>query len=763
MVSYCSGEEAALKCSSRKPDIEGYSNILSLVLAGAPLHEVLTALVLLIEAQNSGTKASVLLLSNDGKRLLKGAAPNLPKAYNDAIDGVEIGPAVGSCGTAAYLRERVIVDDIEHHHYWAHYKDLALGFGLKACWSEPIFDSLGEVLGTFAMYYDEVKSPRAEDLVLIEQAARLASLAIERNKSTHLQKLTHMIFNHLPMALLITNGSGSMLFSNRMFNGIIEGEELNPQTKLHLVEQDTSRVFEPHKFFAASPSVTLQSLLDNLSHNLAWDGELCCEREDGRFIYLALSVTPYRDVFGLQNCFAWIMMDVSDSKKANHLIQYQANNDALTGLSNRKHLLEKIKKYIHGKQEDNQTLPAFSLLQIDLDNFKQINDTLGHDNGDALLIAVADRLSQACPSKALLARLNGDEFALLLPNKLNAEELSELAQSINQLISERFVIDQQVLYTTVSIGIARYPADSNSVSALLNCASQAMYSAKEKGRNGFQFFDQQMQLKAERTAYIHTHIKAGLENNEFELYYQPIVNIRTATIHRAEVLLRWHHEGEFISPDEFIPVAEQTGFIVQLGEWVRKEAFKTIDLFSQNQLSVDLSVNVSTMEFWSPELQARFLASFDDTVRELGLDYFPYHMLTLEITESLMMQQHTNIANLLQTLRKRGIKVSVDDFGTGYSSLSYLVNFPVDQIKIDKAFVQKLTDGHRHIAIVEAIASLSRSLDLTVTAEGVETKEQLAIISGNQIDMVQGYYFYRPMPKREFLNLLFEQAGYGLL
>ncbi|WP_445945107.1 EAL domain-containing protein [Shewanella sp.] len=746
-----------------EPNIERYSAILSLVLAGAPLQEVLTALVLLIETQNVGTKASILLLSDDGKRLLKGAAPNLPSGYNDAIDGVVIGASVGSCGTAAFTHKRVIVDDIEHHPHWEQYKQLALGFGLKACWSEPILDSLGDVLGTFAMYYEEVKSPNPDDLLLIEQAAKLASLAIERNKNTHLQKLTHMIFNHLPMGLVITNGIGSMLFSNRLFNSIISGNEVSPQTKLQLVEQDRSRVFEPEQFFAASPSTALQSLLENLNQNLSWDGELCCQREDGRFIYLALSVTPYRDVFGQQNCFAWIMVDVSDSKKAKRLIQYQANNDSLTGLSNRKYLLEKIKKYVHSNKTEHLKTAKFSLLQLDLDNFKQINDTLGHENGDALLMAVADRLNQVCPKKALLARLSGDEFILMLPEKVDVDELSELALSLNELITERFVINQQVLYTSASIGIARYPADSTSISALFNCASQAMYSAKEKGRNGFQFFDQQMQLKAERTAYIHTQIKAALENDEFELYYQPIVNIRTASIHRAEVLLRWRHNGEFISPDEFIPVAEQTGFIVSLGEWIRKEAFKTIDLFHQNQLSVDLAINVSTMEFWTTELQQRFLASFDETVRELDLDYFPYHMLTLEITESLMMQQHSQIANLLQTLRKRGIKISVDDFGTGYSSLSYLVNFPVDQIKIDKSFVQKLTEGHRHIAIVEAIASLSRSLELTVTAEGVETKEQLAIISGNQIDMVQGYYFYRPMPKQEFLSLLFEQAGYGLI
>lgn len=733
--------------------IQSYSKILSLVLANAALDEILTALVLLIENQKLGAKASVLLLSDDGKRLLNGASPHLPQAYVDAIEGVEIGPCVGSCGTAAFTGERVIVDDIASHPFWEDFKALPLKAGLQACWSEPIKDSFGVVLGTFAMYYTEVKSPTAQDLVLIEQAARLASLAIERNRSNHLQKLTHLIFNHLPMALVISNESGSVLFANKMFN-VLSG--IN-------VSQQQIQLFDPKIFFSVSSHADLHSLAEQLAHNHIWEGELCHLTQDGSLVHLAISVAPYRDIYGQQNCFAWLMADISEHKKANQLIQYQANNDVLTGLYNRRFLLKKLDEAVRFGPPSQYLQASFSLLQMDIDNFKQINDTLGHENGDALLIALTARLKSILPAKGVLARFSGDEFVLLLPALVDSDQLRELALNIKAVISERFIINKQAVYTSLSIGIAKYPEDANNAEQLLNCANQAMYNAKEKGRNGFQFFDYQMQQQAERTAYLHTQLKTALANQEFELFFQPIVNIKTATIHRAEVLLRWCHSGEYISPEEFIPVAEQSGHIVAIGEWVRREAFKTIDLFHQNQLSIDLSVNVSTSEFWSIELQQRFLHSFDLITQELELEAFPYHLLTLEITESLMMQQHTHIANLLQTLRKRGIKISVDDFGTGYSSLSYLVNFPVDQIKIDKAFVQKLTEGPRHRAIVEAIANLSRSLDLTVTAEGVETQEQLAIITANQIDMVQGYYFYRPMSKKAFLSLIHEQAGYGLL
>jgi diguanylate cyclase (GGDEF)-like protein len=733
--------------------IQSYSKILSLVLANAPLNDILTALVLLIESQKLGAKASVLLLSDDGKRLLSGAAPHLPQAYNDAINGVEIGPCVGSCGTAAFTGERVIVEDIANHEFWTNYKALPLEAGLHACWSEPIKDSLGEVLGTFAMYYTEIKSPTPDDLVLIEQAARLASLAIERNRGNHLQKLTHMIFNHLPMALIISNEAGSVLFANQMFNVLSELDFTDKKNQL----------FNYQEFFSASSKADLRALEEHLSNNQIWEGELCHQSQDDCLIYLAISVAPYRDIYGPQNCFAWLMADISDHKKANQLIQYQANNDSLTGVANRRFLLKRICDAINNdKEQKNSSLP-FSLLQMDIDNFKQINDTLGHESGDLLLVAVAERLLQLLPSKGTLARLSGDEFVFMLLGQVDLTMLGNLALSIKCAFSEKFIINGQVIYTSLSTGIARYPMDSCTTESLLNCVSQAMYSAKENGRNGFQFFNQEMQLLAERTAYIHTHLKSALANNEFEIYFQPIVNTTTAAINRAEVLLRWYHKGEYISPEEFIPIAEQGGLIVAIGEWVRKEAFKTIGLLYQNGLAIDLSVNVSTLEFWSDELQQRFLHSFEQITAELELESLPYHLLTLEITESLMMQQHSNIANLLQTLRSRGIKISVDDFGTGYSSLSYLVNFPVDQIKIDKAFVEKLTVGPRHRAIVEAIVGLSRSLELSVTAEGVETKEQLDIITAYQIEMIQGYYFYRPMPKQAFLSLIHEQAGYGLI
>ncbi|WP_153913252.1 EAL domain-containing protein [Shewanella sp. TC10] len=729
----------------RSSSIERYSTILSMVLSGSPLREILHSLVLSIEAQKIGTKASVLLLSNDKKRLLNGAAPSLPEEYNQAIHGVEIGPDVGSCGAAAATGKRIIVEDIETHPNWAAYKELPLKAGLKACWSEPIIDSHGEVLGTFAMYYDTKKSPSDLDLELIQEAAKLGSLAIERSQALHLQRLTSRIFSKLPMGLVITTDTHSLLLVNPMFKTI---------TRDFTAEQS---VFEPEAFFEQSDEKSLSSMLKSLAKGKTWQGELIGYKRNGQTFDAEVTVTTFRDYHGEQNCFSWLITDISEHKSANKLIHFQANNDALTSLANRRCFLDKIYDYVWQHERTKQQDIACSVLLMDIDNFKLINDSLGHENGDVLLKEVADRISLISPQNSLLARIAGDEFGIFIPGKISERELISLAKEINQAVADVVVIEQQHVHPSMSIGISRYPDDSTIVESLINFAGQAMYDVKLKGRNNYQFFNKTMQKNAERTAYLQMELSKALNKEAFELYYQPIISIDSTKIEKAEILLRWQLNGEFISPEEFIPIAEQSGLIVPIGKWVRKQALEIIAEHWNQGKPIALSVNVSTCEFLTDELQKQFLSSFEEFLDEQSLTDFPFELLTLEITESLMMDQHQNIENLLNQLREWGIKISVDDFGTGYSSLSYLANFPVDQIKIDKAFIQKIEQGPRHKALVEAIASMSNALELSVTAEGVETKAQLDFVKSNHVDAIQGYFFYKPMPKNAFYDLLESQ------
>ncbi|GAA0783208.1 MULTISPECIES: sensor domain-containing phosphodiesterase [Pseudomonadati] len=725
-----------------KSSLERYSAILNMVLEGVPLGEMLHSLVLLIEAQKIGTRASVLLLSDDGTRLLSGAAPNLPNDYNEAINGVVIGPNVGSCGTAAYLQQRVIVEDIENHPNWADYKSLPLKAGLRACWSEPIFDSMRNVLGTFAMYYDTIKSPTSQDLSLIQEAARLASLAIERSRGLHLQRLSSKIFESLPISLVITNEQKAVLTCNPSFEN---------STTLYDAK---NKYFNIQDYLQPSCPELVKELFNAIRRGYSWQGELKARKTLNDIIDIELVVTVIRDSLTQQNCYAWLITDITARKTTEKLIDFQNHYDQLTGLANRKYLFNKMDSLINESHSLDGEIEPFSMMILDLDHFKQINDTLGSDNGDEVLQTVAKRLLEVLPEHSLPARIAADEFAIVLPGFQSSQKLSEFADKIKAAIGKEMSVANQTVSIGMSSGFATFPSDATTAELMLNCASQAMYNAKSSGRNCHQFFNQDIQLEAERKAQLHFHLKKAINQNELELFYQPIVNPLSGKIIKAEALLRWCHNGQYISPVEFIPIAEQSGLIVEIGEWVKTQAALTAIELKKSGLFIPISVNVSTLEFCSLELQKRFLQFFDRVVDKLNMEEFPYQMITLEITESLMMKQQKEVSELLSLLRHRGIQISIDDFGTGYSSLSYLVSFPVDQIKIDKSFIHQLETDPRHKALVEAIVSMSRALELTVVAEGVETQSQVDFVNQQQIQAVQGYFYYKPMSKSDFFGLL---------
>lgn len=718
--------------------IKRYGAILTMLLDGSPLKDILVALVLIIEEEKLSTKGSVLLLSDDGKRLLNGAAPHLPDDYNHAIHGIEIGDGVGSCGTAAYTGKMVIVEDIATHPFWEPFKALPLAAGLRACWSEPIKGSQGKVLGTFAMYYDTIKSPTKKDLLLISEASRLAGLAIERSRALQFERLTGNIFNHLPLGLVITDLHWSVLNANPAFYTITE-MTLGLESK-----------FDPIQFFKRSSDERLNTMLSSLASDGAWQGELIGTRVSGDSFYLELTVTMFKEVGSEELCYSWLFSDISERKRASALIDYQANYDSLTQLANRHYLCNVVQAEI----ESDSLTPGFGFMLMDLDNFKQVNDTLGHDKGDKLLVEVAKRIKSCTKGRALVARLGGDEFALFLPGMVKQSELVEQARTINEAIAIPYLLNQDKrVLTSISIGIARFPEDAINLEQVLNCADQAMYISKNEGRNCFHFFTLQMQQDAESTARLHNNLKLALKSNAFELHYQPIICMKNNKIIRAEVLLRWEHEGSFISPDVFIPVAESSGLIVELGHWVRQEAMASLLDFKRRGIDIGLSINISMYEFWSHSLQDCFVEDIKDIAVDLTTDNFPFEGMTLEITESLLMKQHQHLIDSLQKLRSMGIQIAIDDFGTGYSSLSYLSHFPVDHIKIDKSFIQGSESSEKQQALVKAITTLSHALDLHVIAEGVETEEEYQFVRSAGIEAVQGYYFYKPMPKKHFLKL----------
>ncbi|MCG7954583.1 MAG: EAL domain-containing protein [Candidatus Thiodiazotropha endolucinida] len=437
-------------------------------------------------------------------------------------------------------------------------------------------------------------------------------------------------------------------------------------------------------------------------------------------------------------------------------IWQQANFDSLTGLSNRNLFLDRLDHALAYAQRQ-QTMVA--LLFIDLDRFKYVNDALGHATGDQLLQEAARRLRLCVREMDTVSRLGGDEFTVILPAISDGQSVARVAASILSELSRPFDLAAQETHVSASIGITIYPQDGSDSGMLLQNADTAMYQAKEDGRNTYRFFTWEMNREAEGRISMGAALRNAIRNEEFLLHYQPIVDIADGQIVGAEALIRWESpERGRVRPDEFIPVAEESGLIVPIGDWVLQQAALDLKLWDQMGLKMELlSVNVSTVQFQ----YEGFLEKMADLLKA---NQHLSSRLFLEITESVFLNEHREPGVRLGELRKQGIRISIDDFGTGYSSLSYLKRFPVDKIKIDRSFVRDVTTDPEDAALCEAIIAMAHHLGLMVVAEGVETLAQWQFLRNSGCDYAQGYYFSQPMAVRGFTDYLEKQqniAGVG--
>lgn len=460
--------------------------------------------------------------------------------------------------------------------------------------------------------------------------------------------------------------------------------------------------------------------------------------------WLETHATPLRDSGGNITMLLGITRDTTERKINEKHIQYLASYDTLTGLPNRTELDIRIKELLSLAKHQNQELTAMFL---DLDHFKDINDSLGHTTGDKLLVAAAQRLKRLLREEDTLARLGGDEFIILLPN-ISVSGASHVAQMILELFNAPFQIGEFELNISVSIGIAIFPADGDNFETLYKNADIAMYRAKKDGRSGFCFFTEEMQHNAIRSLALGNALRHALERNELQLYYQPQFSAIDERIIGAEALLRWSHpEFGSVSPAEFIPIAEESGIILSIGEWVLRSAVKQAKTWmDQGGEPIVIAVNLSAIQFRSPNLPLLVTSILEEA--ELQSEY-----LELELTESVAMNDPQKAIKIMDELHQRGIRMSIDDFGTGYSSLSYLKKFNIYKIKIDQSFVRDINTDPEDKAIVSAIISMSQSLGLQTIAEGVETIEQLNYLREQGCDEMQGYYFSKPLPKEEFESL----------
>jgi diguanylate cyclase (GGDEF)-like protein/PAS domain S-box-containing protein len=432
-----------------------------------------------------------------------------------------------------------------------------------------------------------------------------------------------------------------------------------------------------------------------------------------------------------------VMRDITERKRADERLNYMAQYDALTGLPNRSLFRDRL---AHGLSQARRSGRPAAVLFIDLDRFKIVNDTLGHAIGDKLLQEAAARLKECVRSGDTVGRFGGDEFAMILLDLAKPGDAGLVAQKVNDILARPFDLDGNRTFVSASIGITLYPTDATDPETLSMNADAAMYRAKEKGRNNYQFFTPEMNERAVQRMQMETAMRRALERGEFLLHYQPKTDVASGAICGAEALLRWAHpERGLVSPAEFIPVLEETGLIVPVGEWVMREACRQIAAWQRAGLKVPpVAVNLSARQFQQKNLEQ----TIHDAIREGGIDPA---LLQFEITESLLMNDPQEAERTLRALKQAGVKLSIDDFGTGYSSLAYLRRFPLDALKIDRAFVKDIVANADDAAITLAVISLAHSLGLKVVAEGVETEAQLNLLALHSCDEMQGYYFSRPV------------------
>ncbi len=710
--------------------------VLDGLVSDRPLSAILDAIAGRLEGIHPDMRVSILVRDPHNGRLFTGAAPSLPAFFNAAMDSLESEVGQGSCCTSAATGETVIVEDIRTHPYWVPYVELAERAGLRACWSIPFQDAAGQVLGSFGIYYDQKRSPTPAELDLIGEFARIAGLAVERSRADATLRQAAAVLASTREGVMVTDLQSHIVSVNRAFTtitGYTEAEVLGRNPSLLRSGREDQAFY--------------QAMWNGIQETGYWQGEIWSRRKNGELFPQLLTVSTVYDSEGQPGNYVGVMTDISRLKDTEARFEHLAHHDPLTNLPNRLLLQTSLR---HALDTAERYKRHIGVLYIDLDRFKNINDSLGHPAGDELLAALARRMLDRLREDDTLCRLGGDEFLLILENLQRPEDAASVAQNLIGLLGQPFRLSSgHEVYVGASIGISLYPEDGASCTELIQHADVALYQAKESGRNTYSFYTPALTLAANERLGLEARLRRALAQDEFVLHYQPQVDSRTGGLIGCEALVRWNDpEQGLISPARFIPLAEETGLIVPLGEWVLRQACTQARAWLDAGLPpLDMAVNLSARQLRQTDLAERVAAVLQQT----GL---PADQLKLEITESMIMGHGEEAVVMLQALKALGLRLSIDDFGTGYSSLAYLKRFPIDELKIDQGFVRDITQDGNDMEIAAAIIGMAHSLHLKVLAEGVETEVQRGFLQQQGCQAFQGYLFSRPMPAEEFTRLL---------
>jgi diguanylate cyclase (GGDEF)-like protein len=584
----------------------GQAQILEMIARNESLEMILEALVLLVEAEVERTSGAIMLLDRDGRRLHHGAGPNLPGAYRRIVDGVAIGPSVGSCGTAAWRGVPVIVDDVMTNPLWADFSTVAQRYGLRSCWSTPILTAQNNVLGTFALYSPEVRQPTPREMELVAMATHIAGIAIER-------------------------------------------------------------------------------------------------------------------------------------KRGDERIHFMAHHDELTGLPNRAFFKERMAKTLHHARRNGRKV---TVAYLDLDNFKDINDSLGHGAGDEVLKEMAARMADGVRASDMVVRLGGDEFVVVLVHQSNHDTgITRRLRELHKAVRKPIPYHDKQIAVTCSIGVAAFPSDGGTAEELLANADTAMYRAKQLGRDKLHHHHGARDAEIDLPVSEQEELRQAIISHQLVLYYQPQVDVATLEVTGLEALVRWNHPTRgMVPPCDFIPMAEESGLIIPLGLWVLNEACRQACVWQDMGLPpIRIAVNVSAKQFTDND----FARHVEEAIERVDL---APRWLELELTESVLMQNADRALATMNALRQLGVGFSIDDFGTGYSSLASLKMFPFDRLKMDRSLIEAVPSDKTAVAISLAVMSLAQTLKLGVVAEGVETDAQCEFLRFAKCEEAQGYRFSKPLP-----------------
>ncbi|MET6758188.1 EAL domain-containing protein [Pseudoalteromonas sp. NCIMB_1079] len=724
--------------------------ILSKIALGVPLSEVLTEICSSIEQIIDDESARCSILSVKGQQLFHCAAPNIHPEYCSLLDGVHIGPKVGSCGTAAFSKSRTIVENIETSPLWEDFKYLALKFGLKSCWSTPIFSTQADLLGTFAIYHSTPKSPSKQDLELIDFFVHFSSIALE--KSNEFNKAKQLLANLqqsnkkfkaftkvMPDLILILSEEGIYTDVYGTSNELLldSSKDLIGQSVKDLLSQDDAQMIM---------DVIKKTLSTNETQ--IFEYELAVPKGNIVFEGRAAALDHYHPNSPTKRHVVWMARDISIKKKAEQEVHKLAFYDPLTNLPNRRMLSDKLSMCVESVKRDKN---IGALLFLDLDNFKRINDSLGHSAGDEVLVELSKRLSAIIKGSDTLARAGGDEFIILLKhvgeNTQQASiECKIVAKEIQRAFHDKFEVGNLAFQVSCSIGICLIDSVNAQADNILKFADTAMYRSKNKGGNSSSFYDPALQTLLEKQTELETDIVRAIASDEFCAYFQPQVNTYGDVI-GAEALIRWNHPQKgLIAANEFIPIAEQYGLIQKLQNIVLHDICILINELKADNIiddSFSVSINISQSQFNSSNLKGELFS----TINKFDIRA---QQIKLEITESMLSSDIDYTIRQMKELIAAGFLFSIDDFGTGYSCLAYLSAFPVKELKIDKSFIDKILDSTVGFNIAQTIISLGKSLNLEVVAEGVETTEQYDLLKKMNIDAMQGYLIARPMDKEGY-------------